>query len=129
MPAIPDAEQIETVKAAWIAALKAGDVDLLMSLVTDDVVAMHPSGKTTQGKQEMADDFQRFFAKFRIDQTAICEECIVAGEWAFERSRVNTKLEPIAGGQASEVDSKVVVILRRTADGNWKVARTIAVLG
>ncbi len=58
---------IEKFKAAWIAAVRASDVDRLLAMVTDDVVAMHPNSKTTQGKQELADDFRRFFAKFRMD--------------------------------------------------------------
>ena len=129
MPATPEAEEIEKVKAAWLAAVEAGDVDGLMSLATDDVVAMHPSGKTTHGKEQLADDFRQFFAKFRMEQTVTCEESIVAGEWAFDRSRVITKLLPLGGGEPSEIRSRAVVILRRSADGSWKVARTIAVLG
>jgi ketosteroid isomerase-like protein len=77
----------------------------------------------------LGDDFRQFFAKFRVDQTVSCEETIVAGEWAFDRSRVSTKLVPVTGGEPSQIDSRVVVILRRDPDGSWKVARTIAVLG
>ena len=128
MPATYEIEEIEKVKAAWIAAMRAGDVGRLLDMVTDDVVAMHPNGKTTQGKQELADDFRRFFAKFRLDQTAISEETVVAGEWAFDRARVWTKVTPIAGGELSQVNSEAIVILRRNADGFWKVARSIAVI-
>ena len=129
MSAAPENEEIEKVKAAWLSALRAGDVDRLLALVTDDVVAMHPSGKSTQGKQELGDDFRQFFVKFRVDQAVTCEETIVAGEWAFDRSRVSTKLSPVSGGEPSQINSRVVVILRRDPDGSWKVARTIAVLG
>ena len=128
MPATYETEEIEKVKAAWIAAVRAGDVGRLLGLVTDDVVAMHPTGKTTQGKQELADDFRRFFAKFRMDQTAISKETVVAGEWAFDRARVSTKVTPIVGGEPSQVNSEVIVILRRDADGLWKLARSIAVI-
>jgi uncharacterized protein (TIGR02246 family) len=128
MPATHDAEEIEKLKAAYVAALRTGDVDRLLDMVTDDVVAMHPNGKTTHGKQELADDFRRFFAKFRMDQTATSEETVVAGEWAFDRARVSTKVVPITGGDSSQVNSEVIVILRRDADGFWKLARSIAVI-
>jgi len=128
MPATNESEEIEKVKAAWIAALRAGDVGRLLSMVTDDVVAIHPNGKTTQGKQELADDFRRFFAEFQMDQTAISAETVVAGEWAFDRARVSTQVTPIAGGGPSQVISEVIVILRRDTDGLWKLARTIAVI-
>jgi len=70
MPATHEIEEIEKVKAAWIAAVRAGDAGRLLGMVTDDVVAIHPNGKTTQGKQELGDDFRRFFAKFRPDATS-----------------------------------------------------------
>jgi uncharacterized protein (TIGR02246 family) len=128
MPATYETEEIAKVKAAWIAALRAGDVGRLLGMVTDDVVAMHPNGKTTKGKQELGDDFRRFFAKFRMDQTAISEETVVAGEWAFDRASVSTKVTPIGGGEPSQVNSEVIVILRRDADGFWKLARSVAVI-
>ncbi len=35
---------------------------------------------------------------------------------------------PIARGEPSQVNSEVIVILRRDADGFWKLARSIAVI-
>jgi len=122
-----DRDDIEKLKQAWIAAVKARDIDGILQLATDDVVAMHPSGVTTRGKQALAADFQRFFEKFDVDQKAVSEETVVAGGWAFDRARVTTTLEPVGGGQPTEVNSETIVILRQEADGSWKVARTIAV--
>jgi len=119
---------IEKLKAAWIAALRAADIDCLMDMVTDDVVAAHPGGKTTHGKGELADDFRRLFRDFRMDQSSTSEETIESGEWAFDRAYVSTKIIPLAGGEPSRVNSEVIVILRRGADGLWKIARTMAVL-
>jgi uncharacterized protein (TIGR02246 family) len=128
MPATYETEEIEKVKAAWITALRAGDIGRLLGTVTDDVVAMHPNGKTTHGKQELAEDFRRSFAKFRMDQTAVSKETVVAGEWAFNRARVSTKVTPIAGGEPSQINSEVIVILQRGTDGFWKRAPSIAVI-
>jgi uncharacterized protein (TIGR02246 family) len=124
----PEVDDIKKLQAAWINALRAADVDHLMSMVTDDVVAAHPSGKTTRGKQELADDFRRFFRNFRMDQTVTSEETVVAGEWAFDRACVSTQIIPIAGGEPSQVNSEVIVILRRGPDGFWRIARTMGVL-
>jgi len=123
-----EANDIKKLQAAWIDALKAADIECLMRMVTDDVVATHPNGKTTRGKQELADDFRRFFQNFRMDQSATSEETIVAGEWAFDRASVRTQIVPVAGGEPSQVSSEVIVILRRGTDGSWKIARTMGVL-
>jgi uncharacterized protein (TIGR02246 family) len=121
-------DDIKKLQAAWINALRAADIDCLMSMVTDDVVAAHPGGKTTRGKQELADDFRRFFRDFRMDQRATSEETVVAGDWAFDRASVSTQIVPVAGGEPSQVNSEVIVILRRGTDGFWKIARTMGVL-
>jgi ketosteroid isomerase-like protein len=63
-----------------------------------------------------------------MDQTAISEETVVAGEWAFDRASVSTNVTPIAGGEPSQVKSEVIVILRRDTDGFWKLARSMAVI-
>jgi len=123
-----EADDIKELQAAWINALKAADIDRLMSMVTEDVVAAHPNGRTTHGKQELADDFRRFFRNFRMDQTATSDETIVAGEWAFDRASVSTRIVPVAGGEPSQVNSEVIVILRRGTGGSWKIARTMGVL-
>jgi uncharacterized protein (TIGR02246 family) len=122
-----DKDEIETLKQDWIAAVKARNVDRILQLATDDVVAMHPNGRTTKGKQELAADFRRFFAEFEVDQKAVSEETVISGEWAFDRGRVITTLLPVGGGPPVEVNSETVTILRREPEGSWKVARTIAV--
>jgi uncharacterized protein (TIGR02246 family) len=123
-----EADDIKKLQAAWIDALKAADIDRLMSMVTDDVVAAHPGAKTTRGKQQLADDFRSFFRNFRMDQSATSEETIAAGEGAFDRACVNTQIFRVAGGELSQVNSEVIVILRRGTDGSWKIARTMGVL-
>jgi ketosteroid isomerase-like protein len=128
LTSLADLREIEQLKATWLAALRSGDVDSLISMVTDDVVAAHPGGKTTHGKQELAEDFRRFFQAFRMDQSATSEETVIAGEWAFDRARLSTRIVPVAVGECREVNSEVIVILRRDAPVGWKIARMMAVL-
>jgi ketosteroid isomerase-like protein len=128
MKSTQDLDDIKKLQAAWICALKAADIECLIGMATDDVVAAHPGGKTTRGKRELAADFRRFFGKFRMDQRATSEETVVAGEWAFDRASVCTQVVPLTGGEPSQVNSEVIVILRRGDDGLWKIARTMSVL-
>ena len=116
------------VREAWLAALKSGDVDRLMEMVTEDVVVMHPNGRTHVGKAVVRADFERFFQQFAVDQEVVSDETVVSGDWAFDRSRVRSTLTPVSGGNPVRIASEAVVILRREPNGPWKVARTIAVL-
>jgi uncharacterized protein (TIGR02246 family) len=116
------------VRDAWVAALKSRDVDRLLDLLSDDVVMMHPNGRTDVGKAAVRADFERFFKQFTVDQKGVSDETVVSGDWAFDRGRVRTTILPVGGGNPVEVASEVVTILRREANGAWKIARVIAVL-
>jgi len=117
--------QIIQVRDAWIAGVRAKDVERLVGYLTDDVVMMHPNRPAVIGKQANCADLVAAFGKFSVEQTAESDEVVVAGEWAFDRSRATTTLTPVAGGAAVTVRSKTITILRRGEDGAWKIARVI----
>jgi len=117
--------QIIQVRDAWIAGVRAKDVDRLMGYLTDDVVMMHPNRAAVIGKEANRADLIAAFGKFSVEQTAESDEIIVAGEWAFDRSRATTTLTPVAGGVPVTARSKTITILRRQAGGAWKIARVI----
>jgi len=117
--------QISQVRDAWIAGVRAKDVDRLMGYLTDDVVMMHPNRRAVIGKEANRADLVAAFGKFSVEQTAESDEIVVAGEWAFDRSRATTTLTPVGGGAPVTVPSKTITILRRGADGAWKIARVI----
>ena len=116
--------KILATRDAWIAGVKAQDLDRLMNLLTDDIVMMHPNRPAVVGKAANRADLVAAFTKFRVDQTAESDETVVAGEWAFDRARVATTLTPISG-EAVTFHSKSITLLRRQPDGSWKIARTI----
>jgi len=117
--------QIIQVRDAWIAGVRAKDVDRLMGYLTDDVIMMHPNRAAVIGKEANRADLIAAFGKFSVEQTAESDEIIVAGEWAFDRSRATTTLTPVAGGERVTVRSKTITILRRRTEGAWKIARVI----
>lgn len=129
MPAGPDEKSeitsILAVRDAWIAALKAKDIDGLMSLLTDDVVIMHPGRASVVGSAANRADLAAVLTNFDVNQEAVSDETVLMGEWAFDRSRAVTRLTPIAGGDCIVSRSKAITILRRRSDGAWQIARVI----
>ena len=117
--------EIIKVRDAWTAAVKAKEVERLMSLLADDIVMMHPNRPAIIGLAANRVDLLSAFEKFHVDQTVVSDEIVVSGEWAFDRSRATTTLTPAAGGAPVTVRSKAITILRRQADGSWKIARVI----
>jgi ketosteroid isomerase-like protein len=48
----------------------------------------------------------------------------VDSDYAFEWGFVSGRLQPAAGGKETEYRYKVLRVLKRDSDGNWKVHRT-----
>jgi len=124
--AVEDAvRRIIQVRDAWIAAVRAKDVDALMEYLTDDIVMMHPNRPAVIGRDANRADLVAAFDKCSVEQTVETDEVVVAGEWAFDRSRATTILTPVSGGVPVTARSKTITILRRHPDGPWKIARVI----
>jgi uncharacterized protein (TIGR02246 family) len=118
-------EAVHQLTRAWIEAVKTKDIDRLLSLVTDDVVFLPPSGPPIKGKQAVGDLYRSLFAQFDVDQVANNEEIEVAGEWAFSWGFETLTLSPLGGGSPIRMRGKGLTVLRQQAEGSWKFARGI----
>jgi ketosteroid isomerase-like protein len=99
-----------TAQRDWLAAVRAKDIDALMKKVTDDIAVIHPNGKTVRGTAELRADFERFFGQFEMKQSAVVEETVITGEWAFDISEISSELIPINGG-----DPKRIIVSPRSS--------------
>jgi len=108
--------------------VKAGDVERLGALVTDDVVVVHGDGRCVRGRDELKADFLRGFEAFSIEQNISSVEIVIRSAWAFEISEVESWLTPNCGGESKHVQSTTVVALKQQPDGSWKVGRVLGVL-
>jgi len=117
--------EINTVREAWLAAVRSVSADQLVSLVTDDVVVVHGDGRCIGGKDELKADFLKAFESFRIHQKVLDPAITIRGDWAFEIARVESTLTPVDGGETKRAISTTLVALRRQPDGSWKVARVV----
>jgi uncharacterized protein (TIGR02246 family) len=118
-------EAIQRLTQRWIEAVKAKDIDRLLSLVTDDVVFLPPSWPPIKGKQAVGELYRSLFTQFDVDQAAVIEEIELTGEWAFSWGTETLTLSPLRGGQPIRTRGKGLTILRRQPDSSWKFARGI----
>jgi uncharacterized protein (TIGR02246 family) len=119
---------IDAVRQAWLDAIRDGDVERLATLVTDDVVIVHGSGRCVRGRDELKMDFRNAFAACSIEQRASTAGLVVRGSWALEIADMETKLTPRSGGEGTLFYSTTVTALSRQPDGAWKVGRVLGVL-
>jgi uncharacterized protein (TIGR02246 family) len=115
-----DERAIRDLVATWMTASKAGDHEKVLSLMTDDVVFMVPGGEPF-GKEAFA-AASKGAAPGLFEGTADIVEVKVLGDWAWLRSRLKVTVTPPAGAPKTR-SGYTLTILRKEADGRWRLAR------
>jgi len=117
-----DEQLIRDLVARWFAASKAGDVDTVLSLMTDDVVFLVP-GRPPMRKQEFAalSSVPPGVTPPQIDGRSEIQEIVVSGDIAFMWTKLSVVVTP-SGGQPMERAGHTLTVLRRE-DGRWRLAR------
>jgi uncharacterized protein (TIGR02246 family) len=115
-----DERQIRKLIESWIAASNARDLPALMDMMTDDVVFMTP-GRAPFGKAEFAADVGRM-KSVAIDARVEVQEIEIFGPRAYVRNHIQVELT--SPGQAPKrVSGYAMSVLRKEADGRWRIAR------
>jgi uncharacterized protein (TIGR02246 family) len=115
-----DARQIRELIDSWIAASNGRDLPALMGMMTDDIVFMTP-GRAPFGKAEFASDVERM-KSVAIAARVEVQEIEVSGPRAYVRNHIRVELT--SPGQAPKrMSGYAVSILRKEADGRWRIAR------
>jgi uncharacterized protein (TIGR02246 family) len=91
-----------------------------MDMMTDDVIFMTP-GRPPFGKAEFAADSERVKGA-AIDAHAEVQEIDVFGPRAYIRNHVRVELSA-PGQPARRMSGYAMSVLRKEADGRWRIAR------
>lgn len=112
----------------WAKAVSEADIPQLSRLMVDDVVVVHGDGRCLSGRESVIADLTEAFKKFCVIQRVEPQETIVAGKWAFDRSRVHTTIIAANSGKQWDIHSHTLTILRKEEPNGWLVARVIGVV-
>jgi uncharacterized protein (TIGR02246 family) len=116
-----DEQQIRDVVELWQSASRAGDVDTVLSLMTDDVVFLLP-GRPPMRKAEFAAASRAQSGPApKVDGTSEIQEVQVAGDWAFMWSRLRVVVTPPDGSPIERAGHTLTVFAKR--GGKWLLAR------
>ena len=123
----PDQQAIHDVHTTWIAAVNAGDLATLLSLMADDVVYLSP-GQEPFGRDGFPAGFNGAHRKFHVHCVSELEEITVAGDMAYTRCRDSLTITPREGEEgegekAMKLAGHRLTIYRRQAAGRWLLAR------
>lgn len=123
----PDEQAIRAIHAGWIEAVNAGDLDRLLSLMTDDTLFITPWGEPV-GRDGFPEGFSAGHGQSQIRCVSNLEEVVVAGDIAHTLARDTLSVTPKTGGETAELAGHRLTIYRKQPDGRWLLSRDIHTL-
>lgn len=124
-----DVSKIAAVRAAWIRAVEASDVNSLIALATDDIVVVNGNGKTAVGIDALRANLTHEFRLFDVEPRDSSAQIIVHDKWAIEFCEVDRIVSGVKSGIGVQARSRIIAVFSRQPDASWKVARVIALPG
>ena len=118
-----DDQAIRDLMDTWLRATMAGDLQTVLTLMSDDAVFLVPGQPPMHGKRAFAEAFQSMLPMVRIEATHENREIQVHGDIAWCWSYLSVKITPRHGGQPSRRSGHTLSILRKEPAGNWVVIR------
>ena len=116
-----DERAIRELVEAWMVSSKAGDLPAVLDLTTDDVIFMTPGGQPF-GKAAFAAASENM-KSVSLEGHSEIQELKVLGDWAYLRNYVEMTATPVNGGAPVRRTGYTLTILRKEADGRWRLAR------
>jgi ketosteroid isomerase-like protein len=120
---------IEELHRRDMEAARAGDVEVLSTLWSDDIVGLPPGGPIFRGKETALAGLRRWKASAHATETTEYvldfEEVKVLGDFAFEWGTFRGAERARGGGPEVRQSGKLLRVLQRSPDGTWRVHRTI----
>ena len=118
-----DEQKIRELVSTWIAATKAGDIEKVLSLMSDDVVFLVP-GQPPMRKADFAAAAGVQVGKDapKFDGTSEIQEITILGEWAFMWTKLTVVVTPSAGGPSMTRAGHTLSVLKKH-QGKWVLAR------
>jgi uncharacterized protein (TIGR02246 family) len=121
-PTMTDDERaIRALVSDWLAASQAGDLQAVLDLMTDDVLFLVP-GQAPFGKQAFA-AMSEGMKDVRFEGTSDIQEVQVFGNVAYLRNHLRITITPPDGGPVMHRSGQTLSVLRKEADGQWRLAR------
>ena len=119
-----DNEKIHALLKNYEQALNASDVTGVVKLYTEDGVFMAQHNPSAVGIDAVKAAYEAAFKAINLNvEFDIVEIKVVADDWAFARTNsAGTTTINATGDQVAEGNQELFV-LKKTDDGNWKIAR------
>ena len=118
-----DEQDIRQLIELWLSATQAGDVDAVLSLMSDDAMFMSPGQQPMIGREAFARGLTKVLSENVIESTSEIAEIVVCGDLAYCRTRLAVTISSKHGQLPILRNGDTLSILRKEADGKWRLTR------
>lgn len=118
-----DEQAIRALVATWLRATSAGDVDTVLTLMTPDVVFLMPGQPPMTGRDVFERKLRKVLADNTVESVSDVEEVVVVGDLAYCRSKLSVVITSRHGQTPTRQSGYTLSILRKEADGKWRLTR------
>jgi uncharacterized protein (TIGR02246 family) len=119
-----DKQALDELRSSYASAWDSGNASAIADLYSADAMAFPGNQPTVTGRDAILKYNEDFFAQYKPGKMDLTpEETRIMGDWAFDRGTYHMTATAKSGDQAMEARGRYLVILRKQADGSWKVSR------
>ena len=118
-----DSSGARAVAEGIVEADNARDIGRVLAYYADDALLMPPNEAPVTERAEIQKRYASLFENFAPDIEARIDEICTEGNLAFVRGHNGGWLVSRVGGRSRELDDVYLMVVRRDAGGDWKIAR------
>jgi uncharacterized protein (TIGR02246 family) len=118
-----DEQAIRDAVALWHRATAAGDVDTVLTLMSDDATFLVAGQPPMRGRVRFESGLRNLLTQHRIESTADIQEVEVSGDLAYCWTNLTVRVIPVAGGDGKVRAGSALSIFRKQSDGSWVLIR------
>lgn len=120
-PAAPDLAALRGVNEAFAEALSAGDVKRIGDLYTEDAFLLPPNAAALRGRAAVVGYFEGLLKAGKVSLQVRSGSASADGALGYDAGQFAFELTP-AQGSPTRDSGKYLVVLKRGADGRWRMA-------
>ena len=107
----------------YLNAINSNDLETFASMLTEDAVFLAAGAEPIVGKAAVRAWAKGYLQAFKTHWDKPVKEFTISGDYAFERYAYTSTDTPTAGGVPVVATGWGLVIYKKEADGQWRVAR------
>ncbi|MFC5435981.1 YybH family protein [Rhodanobacter umsongensis] len=123
-----DERSIRALIERWHNATAEGDVDTVLTLMSEDVEFLVPGRDPMRGRAAFAAGLRTLLKTHRIHSSGDVQEVKVSGDLAFALTQLKVRVIPLGTDQENARSGYALSVFRKQGDGVWLLVRDVNLL-